>query len=172
MGIEIALQLPLQQFPDIVQIQLDRGLYWFPHRHVEKANRRTERSRTPRLPLVARDCITQWRSPWGGGSVDVILDLHGDEAVDPLLNVILQQADALMRCAFQADEHGRALLFQAWKPLWRRQQETRHGWQKLAEPVSAMIHWTWEGTTLHGVRTFLTQAGRPKEWTGRWRGSS
>ena len=134
----------------------------------------------PKRLKVFRASLSKQLGRAAVGSVDVILDLFSHEAPDP---VVVQQAEAVIRCALAHGQEGRRLMLQAWQPLWQRQLHTRYGWQKVSGPLSALIQylqdlgvdgqdplcWKWAGHTLDiaiedpcllgKVRAFLAQGG-------------
>ena len=135
----------------------------------------------PKRLKVFRASLSKQLGRAAVGSVDVILDLFSHEAPDPQYTVVVQQAEAVIRCALAHGEEGRQLMLQAWQPLWQRQLHTRYGWQKVSGPLSALIQylqdlgvdgqdplcWKWAGHTLDiaiedpcllgKVRAFLAQ---------------
>ena len=135
----------------------------------------------PKRLKVFRASLSKQLGRAAVGSVDVILDLFSHEAPDPQYTVVVQQAEAVIRCALAHGQEGRRLMLQAWQPLWQRQLHTRYGWQKVSGPLSALIQylqdlgvdgqdplcWKWAGHTLDiaiedpcllgKVRAFLAQ---------------
>ena len=117
---------------------------------------------SPKRLKVFRASLSKQLGRAAVGSVDVILDLCSHEAPDPQFTVVVQQAEAVIRCALAHGQEGRRLMLQAWQPLWQRQLHTRYGWQKVSGPLSALIQylqdlgvdgqeplcWKWDGHTL------------------------
>ena len=60
---------------------------------------------------------------------------------DPLLTVVLAQADALYKMFGPSTAQGWAILARTWKVVWARQEAAVHGWKRVAGPVAAMVQY-------------------------------
>ena len=60
---------------------------------------------------------------------------------DPLLKVILEQADALFRAFVHVSPQGSRILQRTWRVAWQRQSRAIHGWKTVAGPVAAMCQY-------------------------------
>ena len=96
---------------------------------------------SPKRLKVVRAAISRHvgRSRWG--SVDVSLDCMSFRCQDPLLTVVLSQADALFKMFGPSTSQGWAVLARTWKVAWTRQEAAVHGWKCVAGPVAAMIQY-------------------------------
>ncbi|CAE7214837.1 unnamed protein product [Symbiodinium sp. CCMP2592] len=96
---------------------------------------------SPKRLKVIRSSISRHvgRSKWG--SVDVSLDCMSFQCQDPLLTVVLAQADALFRMFGPSTAQGWVILGRTWKVAWARQEAAVHGWKCVAGPVAAMVQY-------------------------------
>ena len=96
---------------------------------------------SPKRLKVIRASISRHvgRSRWG--SVDVSLDSMSFRCQDPLLTVVLAQADTLYKMFGPSTYHGWEVLSRTWRVAWHRQQAAVHGWKCVAGPVAAMIQY-------------------------------
>ena len=96
---------------------------------------------SPKRLKVVRASISRHvgRSKWG--SVDVTLDCMSFRCQDPLLTVVLAQADALYKMFGPSTAQGWAILARTWKVAWARQEAAVHGWKCVAGPVAAMVQY-------------------------------
>ena len=96
---------------------------------------------SPKRLKVIRASISRHvgRSRWG--SVDVSLDSMSFRCQDPLLTVILAQADTLYKMFGPSTFQGWEVLSRTWRVAWNRQQAAVHGWKCVAGPVAAMIQY-------------------------------
>ena len=79
----------------------------------------------PKRLKVVRAAISRHAGRSQLGSTDVVLDLMAHQVQDPLLKVVLEQADALFR----------AFINSTWKV------SAIHGWKTVAGPVAAMCQY-------------------------------
>ncbi|CAE7805903.1 pol [Symbiodinium sp. CCMP2592] len=96
---------------------------------------------SPKRLKVVRASISRHvgRSKWG--SVDVSLDCMSFRCQDPLLTVVLAQADALYKMFGPSTAQGWVILARTWKVAWTRQEAAVHGWKCVAGPVAAMVQY-------------------------------
>ena len=96
---------------------------------------------SPKRLKVIRASISRHvgRSRWG--SVDVSLDSMSFRCQDPLLTVILAQADTLYKMFGPSTLQGWEVLSRTWRMAWNRQHAAVHGWKCVAGPVAAMIQY-------------------------------
>ncbi|CAE7770088.1 unnamed protein product [Symbiodinium sp. CCMP2592] len=96
---------------------------------------------SPKRLKVVRASISRHvgRSKWG--SVDVSLDCMSFRCQDPLLTVVLAQADALYKMFGPSTAQGWEILARTWKVAWTRQEAAVHGWKCVAGPVAAMVQY-------------------------------
>ena len=96
---------------------------------------------SPKRLKVIRASISRHvgRSRWG--SVDVSLDSMSFRCQDPLLTVILAQADTLYKMFGPSTLQGWEVLSRTWRVAWNRQHAAVHGWKCVAGPVAAMIQY-------------------------------
>ena len=95
----------------------------------------------PKRLKVVRAAISRHAGRSQLGSTDVILDLMAHQVQDPLLKVVLDQADALFRAFVNISPQGSRILLRTWKVAWRRQSNAIHGWKTVAGPVAAMCQY-------------------------------
>ena len=69
------------------------------------------------------------------------LDCMSFRCQDPLLTVVLSQADALFKMFGPSASQGWAVLARTWKVAWIRQEAAIHGWKCVAGPVAAMVQY-------------------------------
>ena len=95
----------------------------------------------PKRLKVVRAAIARHAGRSQLGSTDVILDLMAHQVQDPLLKVVLEQADALFRAFINISPQGSRILLRTWKVAWKRQSSAIHGWKTVAGPVAAMCQY-------------------------------
>ena len=96
---------------------------------------------SPKRLKVVRAALARHAGRSQLGSTDVILDLMSRQVQDPLLKVILEQADALFRAFVHVSPQGSRILQRTWRVAWQRQSRAIHGWKTVAGPVAAMCQY-------------------------------
>ena len=95
----------------------------------------------PKRLQVVRAALARHAGRSQLGSTDVILDLMSHQVQDPLLKVVLEQADALFRAFVNTSPQGSRILQRTWRVAWQRQVNAIHGWKTVAGPVAAMCQY-------------------------------
>ena len=95
----------------------------------------------PKRLKVVRAALARHAGRSQFGSTDVILDLMSYQVQDPLLKVVLEQADALFRAFVNTSPQGSRILQRTWRVAWHRQSNAIHGWKTVAGPVAAMCQY-------------------------------